>query len=43
MPAEIRKTLLHVEQTFIEGGKIAATPLTLIAAIAVVKNPWLFC
>jgi len=41
MPAEIRKTLLHVEQTFIEGGKIAATPLTLIAAIAVVKNPWL--
>jgi len=41
MPAEIRKTLLHVEQTFIEGGKVAATPLTLIAAIAVVKNPWL--
>jgi hypothetical protein len=41
MPAEIRKTLLHVEQTFIEGGKTAATPLTLIAAIAVVKNPWL--
>lgn len=41
MPAEIRKTLLHVEETFIEGGKIAATPLTLIAAIAVVKNPWL--
>jgi len=41
MPAEIRKTLLHVEQTFIEGGKAAAKPLTLIAAIAVVKNPWL--
>jgi hypothetical protein len=41
MPAEIRKTLLHVEKTFIEGGKAAATPLTLIAAIAVVKNPWL--
>ena len=41
MPAEIRKTLLHVEQTLIEGGKVAATPLTLIAAIAVVKNPWL--
>ena len=41
MPAEIRKTLLHVEETFIEGSKTAATPLTLIAAIAVVKNPWL--
>ena len=41
MPAEIRKTLLRVEKTFIEGGKAAATPLTLIAAIAVVKNPWL--
>jgi hypothetical protein len=41
MPAEIRKTLLHVEEAFIEGGKVTATPLTLIAAIAVVKNPWL--
>ncbi|MEI3856318.1 MULTISPECIES: amino acid synthesis family protein [unclassified Ensifer] len=40
MPAVVRKTLLHVEQTFIEGGKEAAKPLTLIAAIAVVKNPW---
>lgn len=40
MPAEIRKTLLHVENTFIEGGKAAATPLKLIAALAVIKNPW---
>jgi len=40
MPAEIRKTLLHVENTFIEGGKIAKTPLKLIAAVAVIKNPW---
>ena len=40
MPAQIRKTLLHVETTLIEGGKAAATPLTLIAAAAVVKNPW---
>ncbi|MGE4569853.1 MAG: amino acid synthesis family protein, partial [Gammaproteobacteria bacterium] len=32
MPAEIRKTLLHVEKTFIEGGKAAVIPLTLIAA-----------
>jgi hypothetical protein len=41
MPAEIRKTLLHVEETLIEGGKVAAIPLKLIAAVAVVKNPWL--
>ncbi|MFS4580234.1 amino acid synthesis family protein [Phaeobacter sp. C3_T13_0] len=40
MPAEIRKTLLHVEKTLIEGGKTAATPLTLIAAMAVIRNPW---
>ena len=40
MPAEIRKTLLHVEDTLIEGGKIAAQPLKMIAAVAVIKNPW---
>ncbi|WP_282058077.1 amino acid synthesis family protein [Lentibacter algarum] len=40
MPAEIRKTLLHIENTLIEGGKVAATPLKLIAAMAVIKNPW---
>ncbi len=40
MPAEIRKTLLHVEDTLIEGGKVADTPLKLIAAIAVLRNPW---
>ncbi|APG47255.1 amino acid synthesis family protein [Phaeobacter porticola] len=40
MPAEIRKTLLHVEKTLIEGGKAAPTPLTLIAAMAVIRNPW---
>ena len=39
MPAVVRKTLLHVEQTFIEVCKEAAKPLTLIASIAVVKNP----
>ena len=38
--AEIRKTLLHIENTLIEGGKVAATPLKLIAAMAVIKNPW---
>jgi len=40
VPAEIRKTLLHIENTLIEGGKVAATPLKLIAAMAVIKNPW---
>ncbi len=40
MSASIRKTLLHVETTFIEGGKEAPTPLKLIAAAAVIKNPW---
>ncbi len=40
MPAEIRKTLLHVEETLIEGGKAAETPLRMIAAVAVIKNPW---
>ena len=40
MPIELRKTLLHVETTFIEGGRGAAVPLRLIAALAVVRNPW---
>ena len=40
MPAVIRKTLLHVETTLIEGGKAAPVPLKLIAAAAVVKNSW---
>lgn len=40
MPAEIRKTLLHVEKTLIEGGKHTTQPLVMIAAAAVVANPW---
>ena len=40
MPAEIRKTLLHVETTLIEGNRPAKKPLVLIAAVAVIKNPW---
>lgn len=40
MAATVRKTLLHVETTLIEGGRQAPTPLKLIAAMAVVKNPW---
>lgn len=40
MPAIIRKTLLNIETTLIEGGRAAPRPLTFIAAAAVVKNPW---
>lgn len=40
MTALIRKTLLHVETTLIEGGRAAPQPLKMIAAAAVVKNPW---
>ena len=40
MPANIRKTLLHVENTLVEGNKKAKKPLVLIAAVAVIKNPW---
>ncbi|MGN8024171.1 amino acid synthesis family protein [Phyllobacterium sp. 22229] len=36
----IRKTFLQIETTLVEGGKEAAAPLKLIAALAVVKNPW---
>ncbi|MFT3972519.1 MAG: amino acid synthesis family protein [Amaricoccus sp.] len=40
MAVQIRKTLLQVETILVEGGKAAATPLRLYAAMAVVKNPW---
>jgi hypothetical protein len=40
MSIQIRKTLLQVEITLIEGGKAAPLPLKLYSAFAVVKNPW---
>lgn len=40
MAIQIRKTLLQIETTLIEGGKEAAQPLRLFSAYAVVKNPW---
>ncbi|MFT4014682.1 MAG: amino acid synthesis family protein [Paracoccus sp. (in: a-proteobacteria)] len=40
MTAEIRKTLLNIETTLIEGGRSASHPLKLITAAAVLKNPW---
>lgn len=40
MALELRKTVLYVEDTLIEGGRKAETPLKLIGAAAVLKNPW---
>jgi hypothetical protein len=40
MKAEIRRTLLHIEDVLVEGGKAAERPQKLIAAVAVLANPW---
>lgn len=40
MPAKIRRTLLHVETVLADGGREAARSLKLIAAVAVIENPW---
>jgi len=36
----VRKTVKHVETTFIEAGKAAATPVNMVAMAAVIENPW---
>ena len=36
----IRITVLHVESTYVDGGKDAPIPLKMVAAAAVIKNPW---
>ena len=38
MAVEIRRTLLNIQDTFIEGGKVIDTPTKLVAAIAVIRN-----
>ncbi|MGB0845772.1 MAG: amino acid synthesis family protein [Thiolinea sp.] len=38
--AEIRRTLMHIQTTHIEGGQTVPTPTKLIAALAIIKNPW---
>lgn len=38
--AEIRRTLLNVQSTMVEGGKEVSEPTKLIAAMAIIKNPW---
>jgi hypothetical protein len=40
MPAEIRRTILNIQDTHIEGWKKVDTPTRLIAAMAIIKNPW---
>jgi hypothetical protein len=37
---ELRKTVLHVETLYREGGRSANPPLKLVAALAVIQNPW---
>lgn len=36
----IRKIVTYYEESLIEGGKTAATPLKMFAVAAVLKNPW---
>lgn len=40
MSVEIRRTLLIIQDTHIEGWKKVETPTRLISAIAIIKNPW---
>ncbi len=40
MHPDIRKTIVTTETLYADGGKAATTPLVMIAAAAVVKNPW---
>lgn len=40
MPVEIRRTLLLEQTTYKEGWKEVAEPTGLIAALAIIRNPW---
>ncbi|TBU73499.1 amino acid synthesis family protein [Phytopseudomonas daroniae] len=40
MNHRVRKYSTFIEQTFIEGGKEAEQPITMIVVAAVLKNPW---
>ncbi|MEX0809949.1 MAG: amino acid synthesis family protein [Dongiaceae bacterium] len=40
MPGEIRKIVHFVEDCLIEGGKAATEPTRMVAAAAVLRNPW---
>lgn len=36
----LRRTITHVQTTYEEGGKTVDDPTLLVAAIAIIKNPW---
>ncbi|MGB1389614.1 MAG: amino acid synthesis family protein [Paracoccaceae bacterium] len=40
MPVELRRTLLWQQTTYLEGWKAPDKPTLLVAAFAVIKNPW---
>jgi hypothetical protein len=40
LPGEIRKIVHFVEDSLIEGGKSATEPTRMVAAAAVLRNPW---
>ncbi|MDA0219310.1 MAG: amino acid synthesis family protein [Proteobacteria bacterium] len=40
MSLSIRKIVTHIEETRIEGGKVAEPPQKMIAVAAVIANPW---
>lgn len=40
MSLEIRRTLVNVQNTLVAEGRAVATPTKLVAALAIIKNPW---
>lgn len=40
MSVEIRRTLTTIQHTHVEGGKKVETPTLLVAAMAIIRNPW---
>ncbi len=40
MTLELRKIITYTEDTFIEGGKAGVKPVRMVAAAAVLRNPW---
>tara|TARA_R110002124_G_scaffold109618_4_gene262690 strand:- start:78 stop:674 length:597 start_codon:yes stop_codon:yes gene_type:complete len=40
MPVIIRRTLLQIQDTFQDGGREVSPPTKLVAALAIIKNPW---
>ena len=36
----LRRTIMHIQTTFEEGGRAVPEPTKLVAALAIIKNPW---